>query len=510
MYLRTCKYCGKQFESSTPGKQICPGPHYKQCPVCGKQFQVDTKDIYRNICCSDECKKARRNASIKKALAAKEPGWNESKTRYSKKCELCGAEFVTTNYRAKYCSGPHYRKCIVCGKEFELTYDQLMNKTQTCSEECRIGNSRMSHMGLEQGQAFHEFSMNPAKWIRDNYGDEHPTYFQLCSRLNRPHSTIQQCIDRNKCSHLITKYVSTMEQAIVSFIQEQLPEVIINHNDRNIIKPKELDIYLPQLKLAIECNPTYTHNSSIGAHGELPLSSGYHKMKSDKCEQAGVFLFHIFGYEWTHKKSIIESMIRNLLGKNDKKIYARRCEVREVDAPTAYMFLENNHRQGGVHSKVRLGLYHEGTLVSLMTFGKMRRTIGTGKDSLDDCWELVRFCNILNTSVIGGASKLFSYFNKHYQPERIRSFSDRAHTRGGLYAKLGFNEVARSDCNYVWVDVKTDKAYHRVNAQKQNIKKFLHDDNIDLSKSEREIMTEHGFVRVYDSGTITWEWRKNR
>lgn len=58
----------------------------------------------------------------------------------------------------------------------------------------------------------------------------------------------------------------------------------------------------------------------------------------------------------------------------------------------------------------------------------------------------------------------------------------------------------------MWVDLKTDKAYHRVNAQKQNIKKFLGDDSIDLSKSEREIMTEHGFVRVYDSGTITWEW----
>ena len=148
----------------------------------------------------------------------------------------------------------------------------------------------------------------------------------------------------------------------------------------------------------------------------------------------------------------------------------------------------------------------EDNLVSIMTFGKMRKTIGTGKDDLNDCWELVRFCNKLNTSVIGGASKLFSYFVKYYQPDRIRSLSDRAHTKGTLYSKLGFNKVTRSDPNYVWVNVETDKAYHKANAQKQNIRKFLHDDSIDLSKTEREIMIEHGFVQVYDSGTVTWEW----
>ena len=59
------------------------------------------------------------------------------------------------------------------------------------------------------------------------------------------------------------------------------------------------------------------------------------------------------------------------------------------------------------------------------------------------------------------------------------------------------------------MNLTNDIPYHRINAQKQNIKKFLKDDNIDLSKSERQIMTEHNFVRVFDSGTITWEWKSN-
>ena len=143
-----------------------------------------------------------------------------------------------------------------------------------------------------------------------------------------------------------------------------------------------------------------------------------------------------------------------------------------------------------------------------MTFGKMRSTIGTSsKEDLSNCYELVRFCSKLNTNVVGGASKLFKHFLKEYNPTRIRSFSDKAHTRGGLYEKLGFNNIRTSDPGYVWVDAVTDLSYHRVNTQKQNIRKFLQDDSIDLTKTEKQIMEERGFLQVYDCGTILWEWK---
>jgi hypothetical protein len=224
------------------------------------------------------------------------------------------------------------------------------------------------------------------------------------------------------------------------------------------------------------------------------------------CEDAGIFLLHIFGSEWHYKQTILQSMLRNILRLNTNKIFARQCVVREVSAQESFDFLVANHRQGSVMSSVRLGLYYNDELVSLMTFGKMRNTIGTGKEDLTDCWELVRFCSTCNTSVVGGASKLFSYFIKHYNPSRIRSFSDRAHTCGKVYKQLGFSEIRRASPGYVWVDTKTDISYNRYSAQKQNIKRFLHDDNIDLNMTEVDIMTQHGFVQVFDSGTITWEW----
>lgn len=59
----------------------------------------------------------------------------------------------------------------------------------------------------------------------------------------------------------------------------------------------------------------------------------------------------------------------------------------------------------------------------------------------------------------------------------------------------------------MWVNLKSDKSFSRNNAQKKNIRTFLKDETIDMSKTEKQIMEEHGFVQVFDSGTITWEWR---
>lgn len=351
-----------------------------------------------------------------------------------------------------------------------------------------------------------KFHSDPEGYVNSTFNSL-PSMSQLANSIGIRSSTLGQFLSSHDLKHLVKFVRSEMEQSVVDLLNS-LGETELSIDDRIAIKPLELDIYLPQYKFAIECNPTATHNSSVlDPWGSEVKSPSYHKKKTDLCEENGIFLFHIFGYEWTHKRPIIESMIRNILSKNENVIYARKCVVKEVPAAESYQFLEDNHRQGGAQSSIRLGLYHNDHLVSLMTFGKMRNSIGTGKENLENTYELVRFCSVLNTSVVGAASKLFKHFIKEYQPEAIRSFSDRAHTRGKLYQNLSFKEVRRSDAGYVWVNVVTDVAYHRVNAQKKNLKAFLKDDSVDLTKTEKQIMEEYGFVQVFDSGTITWEWR---
>lgn len=349
------------------------------------------------------------------------------------------------------------------------------------------------------------FLSNPEQYISEHF-DHKPNYRELSDILGVNDSSIQVHLARQGKSELVKYTLSYYEDDLVSILHQINSNMQIVRHNRNLIAPYEIDVYLPEYNLGIEMNPTGTHNSSFGSHDNDPKAPSYHRMKTELCEKQGVFLFHIFGYEWTHKQEIIISMLRNLVGCNTSTIYARKCIIKPVSGKDAYEFLQKNHRQGGVHSKIRYGLYFNDELVSLMTFGKIRNTMGSGNEDLSDCWELVRFCNKLNTSVVGGASRLFKHFIAHHNPIRVRSFSDRAHTKGNLYQTLGFIPIHTNDESYVWVDLSDNRAYSRVTAQKHNLKKFLKDDMIDLGQTEREIMEAHGYARVFDSGTITWEW----
>ena len=394
------------------------------------------------------------------------------------------------------------------GVEHPMMLDEYKKKAEQTNIE-RYGRRAITQSHIKNIQNWYQFTDNPRAYIESHY-DSYPRSVELADDLGVDHGTVDAYLSKHDCYDCIRNARSVMEEEFMSFIAKLDPNIRLIHNDKTAIRPYELDLYFPDYKFAIECDPTATHNSSVAdPWGGNPKSRKYHELKSNLCEQHDIFLLHVFGYDWAHNRQVIKSMIRNVLKKNTNLIYARKCSIKEVDWGTAKVFLDTNHRQGNASSPIRLGLFYEDQLVSLMTFGKMRGTIGTGNEDLKDCWELVRFCNILNTSVVGGASKLFNYFIKTYNPKRVRSFSDRAHTRGNLYSTLGFTEVRRSDPGYVWVNVVDDRAYHRSNAQKQNIRNFLKDTSIDLSKTEKEIMIEHGFVQVFDSGTITWEWTAN-
>ena len=266
-------------------------------------------------------------------------------------------------------------------------------------------------------------------------------------------------------------------------------------NDRQLIQPNEIDIYLPNLNIGFEIDGLYWHNEI-----NKP-DKNYHLNKTIECENKGIRLIHIFEDEWIYKKQIWKSMISNILGKTNHKIYARKCEIREInDSKIVSEFLNTNHIQGKCGSSIKLGLYYNNELVSLMTFGKSRHFVGSHNVSK---YELLRFCNKLNTVVIGGASKLFNYFIEKYNPESVVSYADRRWSQGNLYEKLGFKLYNESKPNYFYV-IKNQRFY-RFNFRKdQLIKKY----NCSPNMTEKQFCFEHGWYRIYDCGCLCYIWRK--
>lgn len=427
--------------------------------------------------------------------------------------ERHGAEYYsqTAEYKAKYKETSLRKYGTLHPMQSKEVQDKAIKTKQAkygVSFSRQTFNSIKSQIkDASKAELYYAFRNDPVKYIETHYENK-PTVYQLSRDLGCTDTPVYENLIRYHAQDLVQYRRSTMEQEVLEFLKQMDPSAVIIHNDRKIIAPKEIDIYLPEYKLGFECNPTITHNSSAPDPWGNLTDYKYHQKKTDDSEKAGIQLFHIFGYEWTNKREILKSMIRNLMGKSTDTIYARNLYIRHVSMNDAKDFLNKNHRQGFARSSMQLGLYTKtNELVSLMTFSPVRHTLG--KSNSFNGWELVRFCSKLNTNVIGGASKLFKHFlSDNPDIKNIVSFSDRSHTKGNLYQTLGFTETNRSDPSYVWVRLADDTYFSRVVCQKRYLPKLLNDSDLDLSRTEREIMISHGYVQVFDSGVIRWEYRR--
>jgi hypothetical protein len=288
---------------------------------------------------------------------------------------------------------------------------------------------------------------------------------------------------------------SGYETQFESLIQENYKGNIIS-NDRTILKPRELDIYLPDLKLAFEFNGLWWHN-------ELNKENDYHLNKTEKCEKNNIQLIQIWEDDWIYKQEIVKSMILNKLGKTPNKIYARNCEIKEINNSNLIKdFLNKNHLQGFIGSKIKIGLFYKNELISLITFGNLRIAMGE-KSTKEGEYELLRFCNKLNINVIGGASKLFNYFIETYKPKEITTYADRSFSQGDLYKQLGFEFKGNTEPNYYYII--DGIRHHRFNFRKDKLVKEGYDKN----KTEHKIMIERKIYRIYDSGNLKFIYNKN-
>ena len=307
---------------------------------------------------------------------------------------------------------------------------------------------------------------------------------KLCDYFGINRSNMNKLIRKYNVRYLLKNNFTEIETFLIEYLQNNFE---LEVNNRKYLDGKEIDIFIPKLNIGIEINGNYWHC-------EYGKDKNYHQNKSLLAQEKGIFIYHIFEYEWNTKREQIINQLNNLLGINQEKIYARKCIIKEVSNKEKKLFLEKNHLQGNDSSSIKLGLFYNDELVSIMTFVKPRFNKKYE-------WELSRFCSLNNCNVIGGASKLFKYFVDNYNPTSIISYSNIAHTRGKLYGLLGFELKEISEPNYVWYRSKT--ILTRYQCQKHKLLKQGYEGN-----SEIEIMHNRGYYRIYDCGNKVWVWNR--
>ena len=413
-----------------------------------KQTNLDKYGVEHNMQ-SEEVKNKVRNTFEKKYGGI---GWasNEIKEKAEK-----------TNIEKYGCANPlGNRKVIEKVKDIRDQRIQKILKENDCSI--------LSKLGIKYAREVLEQSNVQPVSLSKNYG----FIFVKNSDIPLLKEIDSQFRDKEKI------YNSRYEREIHEWLQS-IYSGEIQVNTRRIITPLELDFYMPEKRVALEFNGDYWHSSAAG------IDSNYHLNKTLACTENDTRLIHIFEYEWRLKQDIIKSIISSALGIYETRIYARNCEIREVNAKDARLFLEENHLQGFVPSTYRIGLYYKDSLVQLLCFGQNRFK----KNEI----ELLRMCTKLNYQVIGGFSKLL----KHQPYDNFVSYVDLSKYTGKGYFNNDFELISKSKPSYKYI--YGDTILNRIAAQKYKLPELL-GDKFDPTKTESQNMMDNDYWQVFDCG----------
>jgi len=293
---------------------------------------------------------------------------------------------------------------------------------------------------------------------------------------------------------------SQWEREVYEYIKKLLigtDEKIIKH-DRDILKWKEIDILIKEIKIWIEYNWLMYHSFWKDKHSRFNnfelenMQKKNHLEKTINTEKEWIQLIHIFENEWKDeiKKSIVKSIIKNKLNKN-KKYYARKLTLKKVEFSESQDFLLNNHLQWGDKSSIRIWLYNWEELLQLMTFWKSRYNKKIN-------WEIHRLCSKKWITVIGWTSKIFKNFVKLYlkENESIITYSDLRYWTWKVYENIWFKYSHTSDPNFFYFKKGSMILESRLQFQKHKLEWLL--EKYDETIIAHENMFNNWYRRIWD------------
>ena len=541
-----CLFCGEEFNKRTKTHKYCKPEHLAHCPICDKEklysndyIEKQEDKLIASRTCSDKCRNELRKENSLKKYGVENPMQSKEVQDKMKATNLerYGTENVfASDYGKQKIKETNLRKYGVentlqegspiredikkknlekFGVEYPLQSKEIQNKIEETNLEKlgvrrpfesqevqeRIIQSNLENYGVKSTLELEEVKEKSKEtMLRRNREMQEQGYIPVTDILIEygsgwyqqkivpiEHYNSRACVHKDYIPTIkeyseSNPFKSNFEKEIGDFVESL--GVDIQRNSRSLISPLEIDIYVPEKDLAIECNGTYWHSTNVGT-----LKS-YHLSKTMLCLEKGIRLIHINEWEWIYKRDIIKSLIKSALGIFQRRIYARNCAVKELSTKEAKEFLEINHLQGYVNSSIKLGLFYESELVQVITLGKSRFKKNE--------FELLRMTTLLDTQVIGGFSKLISHIPEEIT--EIMSYVDRSKFTGTGYINSGWELIDITSPGYSYY--KDSEKLNRIATQKHKLADLLGKENFDSNLTEAENMMINGYCQVYDCGNL--------
>lgn len=334
------------------------------------------------------------------------------------------------------------------------------------------------------------------EWLYDQHITQNKTPKTIADELGLSYKTVCIHIDRNDIPRKKFRR-SSLEDQVLKFIREDCGYTQDIWCNKHFGDLGEIDLYLPDLNLAIEIDGMFWHSYHQKESRDQRLK---HQNKQLEARKQGINLLQIWESEWSDDLRQ-ERVWKNLIGAKIgtlQAIRASKCQIRHnIPVEQQRTFLNYSHLQGWCQSSFSVGLYYDDVLVYLMTFGKPRFS-----DKFE--WELIRLCCHPQYRVHGGASRCFKKFLDVCRPRNLVSFHDCRLGQARVYSALGGTLIETTQPSYCyWKQHKP--LISRYQAQKKRLPKIL-GSGFNSDESESQNMFNNKYRRMWDAGNDKYVW----
>lgn len=466
-YQKICAHCGEPFETNNPQKIYCDRDHYRPCPVCGEPVKMIDNDFSRAPkCCSTACAHRLRQTKFK-----------------PRNCVFCGKPFIPKSGVQLVCDDIHYATCEICGKQFVRTISN--QHVTTCSPECTQAKLRIHSLekyGTEYPMQCSEVQQHFHETMKAKYGVEHALqvaqFQEKAKATNLDKFGVEYGCLADPCVSASTTLISNANRKFQHLLELKGVAAVTEKR----LNRFSYDLHVPQLKLLIEINPSYTHSTAPNHWGAYK-SMYYHRDKTQLAEDNGYRCIHV--WDWDDWGKVVDLIApKTALSSEDMSIYRLTPEVTN-------QFLEENDIHRTCRGQlVSFGLVKDEQVYQVMTFGKPKYDHSYNV-------QMMRMCTKRGFEITDGFDRLSHFASADYGLSRIIAYCDRSKYTGQEHEQLGMKLARVTPPQLVW---SKDKKKITANLLRVHGYDQLFGTTHESDQSDDQLMLSNGWLPVYDCG----------